>query len=120
MDDRALRNLVFIVACSKPLDWTITTLSGGPIVLVGEEIHSIRYHVLAIGIRDSIAWRQSASSAIDEVHRQNGVAIAAHPTRSYSEYDAEAMRKLDAAEVVHPREMKRSPLNCASLTNTRM
>jgi len=77
-------------------------LSGGPIVLVGEEIHSIGYHILAIGIRNSIAWRQPASSAIDEVHRQGGVAIAAHPIASYAAYDAEAMRKLDGAEVVHP------------------
>jgi hypothetical protein len=79
-----------------------STMSGGPIVLVGEEIHSIGYHVLAIGVRDSIAWRQSAGNAIDEVHRQNAVAIAAHPIASYSAYDAEALRKLDGAEVVHP------------------
>ena len=76
--------------------------SGGPMVLVGEEIHSIGYHLLGIGIRNSIAWRQSASSAIDEVHKQGGVAIAAHPINAYAAYDGEAMRKLDAAEVVHP------------------
>lgn len=76
--------------------------SGGPMVLIGEEIHSIGYHVLAIGIRNSIAWRQPASSAIDEVHRQGGVAIAAHPINAYAAYDSEAMRKLDGAEVVHP------------------
>ena len=77
-------------------------LSGSPVVIVGEEIHSIGYHLLAVGIRNSIAWRQPASKAIDEVHRQGGVAIAAHPIASYAAYDAEAMRKLDAAEVVHP------------------
>jgi hypothetical protein len=71
-------------------------------VLIGEEIHSIGYHVLGIGIRNSIAWRQPASSAIDEVHRQGGVAIAAHPINAYSAYDDAALRKLDAAEVVHP------------------
>jgi hypothetical protein len=87
-----------------------STLSGGPIVLIGEEIHSIGYHVLAIGIRDSIAWRQPAASAIDEVHGQNGVAIAAHPILSYSAYDAEAMRKLDAAEVVHPLGLRNETL----------
>jgi predicted metal-dependent phosphoesterase TrpH len=76
--------------------------SGGPMVLIGEEIHSMGYHVLGIGIRNSIAWRQPASSAIDEVHRQGGVAIAAHPINAYAAYDGEAMRKLDAAEVVHP------------------
>jgi hypothetical protein len=71
-------------------------------VLVGEEIHSVGYHILGIGIWNSIAWRQPASSAIDEVHRQGGVAIAAHPTNAYAAYDDEAIRKLDAAEVVHP------------------
>jgi hypothetical protein len=76
--------------------------SGGPMVLIGEEIHSVGYHVLGIGIRNSIAWRQPASRAIDEVHRQGGVAIAAHPINAYAAYDNEAIRKLDAAEVVHP------------------
>jgi len=71
-------------------------------VLVGEEIHSIGYHVLAVGIRNTIDWRQPASSAIDEVHRQGGVAIAAHPTASYAGYDAEVIKKFDGAEVVHP------------------
>jgi hypothetical protein len=77
--------------------------TGGPIVIVGEEIHSTRYHVLAVGITSTIEWRQPAASAIDEVHRQGGVAIAAHPVDSYAKgYDADALRKLDAAEVVHP------------------
>jgi hypothetical protein len=77
--------------------------TGGPIVLVGEEIHSIRYHLLAVGITQTINWRQRASTAIDEVHRQGGVAIAAHPVgRFKSGYDAEAMGKLDGTEVVHP------------------
>jgi len=83
---------------------------GRPIVLAGEEIHSIGYHMLAIGVRNSIPWRQPAGSAIDEIHRQNGVAIAAHPIRSYSAYDAEAMRKLDAAEVVHPLGLRNEAL----------
>jgi predicted metal-dependent phosphoesterase TrpH len=77
--------------------------TGGPIVLVGEEIHSIYYHTLAVGITNTIDWRQPASRAIDEIHRQGGVAIAAHPVgRFASGYDADALRKLDAAEVVHP------------------
>jgi predicted metal-dependent phosphoesterase TrpH len=77
-------------------------VSGGPIVLVGEEIHSTGYHLLAVKIKKTIPWRQSASSAIDEVHRQGGVAIAAHPVASYSAYDDGALKKLDGAEVVHP------------------
>src|SRR5262249_4226968 len=33
---------------------------------------------------------------------QGGVAIAAHPIAPYTAYDAEAITKLDGAEVVHP------------------
>jgi predicted metal-dependent phosphoesterase TrpH len=81
-------------------------LSDVPIVLVGEEIHSMGYHLLALRIDKTIPWRQSASSAIDEVHRQGGVAIAAHPIASYAAYDDGAMRNLDGAEVVHPVGLK--------------
>jgi len=86
--------------------------SGEPIVLVGEEIHStpLGYHLLAIGIRNTIGWRQPAAAAIDEVHKQGGVAIAAHPFPPYVSYDAEAMRKLDGAEVVHPAALRNERL----------
>ncbi len=51
----------------------------------------------------TVSWNLSAARAIDEIHRQGGVAIAAHPTMQYwAGYDSEAMRKLDGAEVVHP------------------
>ncbi len=81
-----------------------STVWGGPIVLVGEEIHSsaARYHMLAIGITTTIPWNQRASSAVDEVHKQGGVAIAAHPIPSYAGYDEAVIQKLDGAEVVHP------------------
>jgi predicted metal-dependent phosphoesterase TrpH len=76
---------------------------GGPTVLIGEEIVTPRYHLLAIGIHDEIGWRQSAAGAIDEVHRQGGVAIAAHPRKFYwPAYDAAALSKLDGAEIQHP------------------
>jgi hypothetical protein len=87
---------------------------GGPTVLVGEEIHSIRYHLLGVGIATRIGWNQTATGAIDEVHRQGGVAIAAHPTGDYwSGYDAEAMQKLDGAEVVHPSGLVREDAHAA-------
>jgi hypothetical protein len=87
---------------SKVGRW-FSRLIGGPTILVGEEIVAPRFHILAVGIENTISWRQKAASAIDEVHRQGGVAIAAHPTSVYWRgYDAEAMRKLDAAEVLHP------------------
>jgi hypothetical protein len=77
--------------------------AGGPIVIAGEEIVSARYHLLAVGIQRTIGWNQTAASAIDEIHQQGGIAIAAHPaTRYWSAYDAQARGKLDGAEVVHP------------------
>src|SRR5262249_41630461 len=75
----------------------------GPIVLTGEEIHALDFHILGIGINRTISWNQPADQAIQQVHDQGGVAIAAHPVRRYWDgYDAAAMRLLDGAEVVHP------------------
>jgi hypothetical protein len=75
---------------------------GGPIVLAGEEIHSAKYHLIAVGIHDTIGWRRNAVEAVDEVHRQGGVAIAAHPAEDvWAEY-APAMDKLDGSEVFQP------------------
>ena len=76
---------------------------GGPTVLVGEEIVTPKYHLLAVGIRNTIHWNLPAADAIREVHAQGGVAIAAHPTKGFwPGYDAEAMQMLDGAEVLHP------------------
>ena len=78
-------------------------LIGGPTVLVGEEIVSPHYHLLAVGIHSTVSWEQTAASAIDAVHNQGGIAIAAHPLAQFwPAYDGEAMRKLDGAEVLHP------------------
>jgi hypothetical protein len=81
-----------------------SAVRGGPIVIVGEEIHSsvAGYHLLALGIRSTITWNQQASTAVDEVHKQGGVALAAHPIPSYAGYDEDVIQKLDGAEVVHP------------------
>ena len=77
---------------------------GGPILLQSQEIHGPRFHMIAAGIRRSISWRLTASQAIDEIHRQGGVAIAAHPTASSWPAYAEdgAIGKLDGAEVCQP------------------
>lgn len=76
---------------------------GGLTVLVGQEIVTPRYHLLAVGIERTIDWRRPAASAIEEIHEQGGVAIAAHPTKLFwPGYDAKAMRRLDGAEVLHP------------------
>ncbi len=78
-------------------------LVGGPTVLIGEEIVTPEYHVIAAGIQNAIGWRRSAARTIEEIHRQGGVAIAAHPGRIFwPGFDAAAMRRLDGAEVCHP------------------
>jgi hypothetical protein len=78
-------------------------LIGGPTILVGEEVRPPQYHLIAIGIDRTISWNQPAAAAIADVHRQGGVAIAAHPDREFWDgYDAAAMRALDGAETEHP------------------
>ena len=77
----------------------------GPMVLVGEEIMGTggHYHMIAAGIHSTIDWRRSAADAIDEIHAQGGVAIAAHPMASlWASYDARALQNLDGVEVLHP------------------
>jgi hypothetical protein len=92
-------NHVWVVKAGR---W-FSRLVNGPTVLAGEEIVSSHYHVLAVGIEPTVSWRQTAASAIDVVHRQGGVAIAAHPLAQFwAAYDADAMRKLDGAKVLHP------------------
>jgi hypothetical protein len=77
--------------------------TGGPTVIVGEEIRGPSYHLIALGIDRRIGWREDAAATIDEVHRQGGAAIAAHPTAAYwAAYDARALAKLDGSEVMHP------------------
>lgn len=76
---------------------------GGPIVLVGEEITHPRHHLVAVGITRAVDWRQPAAEAIDAVHRQGGIAIAAHPVETFwPAFDETALRRLDGAEVAHP------------------
>jgi hypothetical protein len=77
-------------------------LAGGPTVLVGEEVHTPRYHMVAVGIEHTISWRVSAQEAVRETHRQGGVAIAAHPTREFWRGWAPAAAELDGSEVCQP------------------
>ncbi len=78
-------------------------LVGGPTVLTGEEILSPRGHLIAIGIDRLVGWQRDTAREIDEIHGQGGVAIAAHPTRkSWTDFDAATLQRLDGSEVCHP------------------
>jgi hypothetical protein len=73
---------------------------GGPLVLVGQEVVTPLFHMLAVGIEAPIDWRNSPRDVIAAIHAQGGVAIAAHPSRyTWSGYDTQALSSLDASEV---------------------
>lgn len=90
------------VADAKVSRW-FSQLIGGPTVLVGQEILAPDHHVIAVGIDRVVDSRLSVAAEADEVHRQGGVVIAAHPLREYwPAYDAAATARLDGAEICHP------------------
>jgi predicted metal-dependent phosphoesterase TrpH len=75
----------------------------GPLVLVAEELTTPGFHIAAVGIRHSIDWRLPARGAIEAIHDQGGVAIAAHADASYPRsFDREALERLDGVEVELP------------------
>lgn len=80
----------------------VSSRSGGPIMIAGEEITGADYHLIAVGVRDRVRNDQPAARAIDAVHEQGGVAIAAHPTHVFRGWTDEAVSALDGAEVAHP------------------
>jgi hypothetical protein len=89
------------VASGKVGRW-FSRMIGGPTILVGEEVHTSSYHLIAVGIDRTISWRVTAAQAIAETHRQGGIAIAAHPTRESWAGWGEAAAQLDGAEVLQP------------------
>ena len=75
----------------------------GPTVLVGQEILSPGHHVIGVGTEDVVDSRLSVADQVDAIHRQGGVAIAAHPLPAFwPAFDEAAMRRLDGAEICHP------------------
>src|SRR5262245_18003496 len=54
-------------------------VTGGPMVLIGEEIITPPYDMIAVGLKHTVHWQRAAKTSALEVHDQGGVAIAAHP-----------------------------------------
>ena len=78
-------------------------LTGYPIVIPGQEVTSPSFHMTAVGVTTMVDSDLSAREALDAIHAQGGVGIAAHPfKRSWIDADVEALRRLDGAEVAHP------------------
>jgi predicted metal-dependent phosphoesterase TrpH len=88
-----------LIAATFPVGGSRETL---PLVIPGQEITAPDFHLVAIGVRRVVDWRLPLRQAIDAVHEQGGVAIAAHPVRdSWRVRDDRALRTLDGAEAVH-------------------
>ena len=77
--------------------------TGTPLIIVGQEVTAPRFHMAAVGLSKTVDWRLSAKDAIDAVHAQGGVAIAAHPAKpAWRAIGDEALARLDGTEVLHP------------------
>jgi predicted metal-dependent phosphoesterase TrpH len=80
----------------------LTRDADAPIVLVGEEVTSRAFHITAIGVEQPVDWRHAAADAIEAIHAQGGIAIAAHPAlKFWPSYDDRALRELDGTERSH-------------------
>jgi hypothetical protein len=77
-------------------------LVNGPVVLVAEEVTTRDYHLLAYGLHETVTPRLRLRDVLKEVHRQGGVAVAAHPTKRYWAAFEPNLAALDGVEVVHP------------------
>lgn len=79
---------------------------GGPLVIVGEEITARRYHLIGLGLTETIPYGLPMAEAIAAVHGQGGLAIVAHPYEmDWLPDDAPELRALDGAEIVRPESL---------------
>lgn len=89
------------VSDAKAGRW-FSQLIGGPTVLVGQEMLGANHHVIAVGTEQQIDL-PTVAAQVAEVHRQGGVAIAAHPMKEFWPGFSDAEKQqLDGAEICHP------------------
>ena len=75
---------------------------GGPAILVGEEITTRRYHLIAVGLTGRVDASAPLHDVLEAIHAQGGVAVAAHPIAQFQPAFEAEIDHLDAAEVMHP------------------
>ena len=77
---------------------------GGVIVLPGEELTAVGYHMAIVGIDRPIPWRLRAADAAAAAHAQHGVAILAHPDLDtlWQFLTDDDLRAVDGIEFAHP------------------
>jgi hypothetical protein len=73
-------------------------------VLPGEELTSIGYHMAIVGLWQTIPWHQRAADAAAAAHAQHAVAILAHPTVALATrfLTDDDLRAVDGIEAVLP------------------
>jgi predicted metal-dependent phosphoesterase TrpH len=78
-------------------------VAASPIVLVGEEVTSAAQDLIAVGIKSTISPDLPLIDQIAEIHRQGGVAIAAHPIKRFHRayIDTGAVKAIDGTEICH-------------------
>jgi len=81
----------------------------GPIVIPGQEITGRGFHIAAAGLEERVDWTRGPAEAIRGVHAQGGVAIAAHPGRSFTAWNAASVALLDGHERAHPSMQRPEP-----------
>lgn len=72
------------------------------VVIPAQEVTAPRFHLIAAGVTRTIDWRLPDVEMVQEIHRQGGVVIAAHPVRRFWRGTDAMLPLLDAAEVAHP------------------
>jgi len=80
----------------------VSERTGGPLVITGEEITTGTHHLIALGLEQTVTADRSLLSALLEVHKQRGVAIAAHPGKRYWPAYDPVLGLVDGSEVMHP------------------
>ena len=75
---------------------------GGPVIVVGEEVTTSRYHLIALGLDEAVVARQPPSDVVDEIHARGGLVVAAHPVKHFQSALLPLRDRLDGAEVMHP------------------
>ena len=76
--------------------------SSDVLVIPGQEVTTPAFHLIAAGVRETIDWRLPLPEMVAAIHRQGGVAIAAHPiSDSWLPRTRESLRALDGVEAAH-------------------
>ena len=88
------------VFTSRFSEW-LASYSDGPLVIAGEEVTNPGYHLIGVGVKTPVDAFQPAATAIDDIHAQGGVAIAAHPGPRATGYGDDAIARLDGSELAH-------------------